>query len=44
LKLDGDDAGATLVELFADQRYQRVEPLADGIPVGGYGFRWFRLR
>ncbi len=43
LKLDGDDAGATLVELFSDQRYERVEALADGLPVGGYGFRWFRL-
>ncbi|HZD68179.1 MAG TPA: alpha-amylase family protein [Actinomycetes bacterium] len=32
------------VELFADQRYDRVESLTDGVPLDGYGFRWFRLR
>jgi maltose alpha-D-glucosyltransferase / alpha-amylase len=44
LEPEGDDGRATPVELFADQRYDRVETLADAIPVGGYGFRWFRLR
>jgi maltose alpha-D-glucosyltransferase / alpha-amylase len=44
LELDGDDRRATLVELFADQRYDRVGTLADAVPVAGHGFRWFRLR
>jgi maltose alpha-D-glucosyltransferase / alpha-amylase len=41
----GDDHGrATVVELFADQRYGCVASLADAVPLDGYGFRWFRLR
>jgi maltose alpha-D-glucosyltransferase / alpha-amylase len=44
LELDDKDRNAALAELFADQGYDRVETLADGLPVGGYGYRWFRLR
>ncbi|HZD73777.1 MAG TPA: alpha-amylase family protein [Actinomycetota bacterium] len=42
-ELEGDERGKPF-ELFADQRYDRIEALADGVPLGGYGFRWFRLR
>jgi trehalose synthase len=38
--LDGDH---DLAELFADQRYPRPDA-AGGVPVDGYGYRWFRLR
>jgi trehalose synthase len=44
LELDGDDRSARLVELFADQDYERPEGPTGGVPVGGYGYRWFRLR
>jgi maltose alpha-D-glucosyltransferase / alpha-amylase len=44
LELGDDDGRATVVELFADQRYDRVDSLADAVPLDGYGFRWFRLR
>jgi trehalose synthase len=42
LDLDGDQAG--LVELLADQPYPRPDAAADGVPLDGYGYRWFRLR
>jgi trehalose synthase len=41
LDLDGDQ-GAGLVELLADQAYPRPDAAA-GVPVDGYGYRWFRL-
>ena len=44
LELDAADTDAGLVELLADQRYQRLEAPAGGVPVDGYGYRWFRLR
>ena len=44
LDLDEGDQGAGLVELFADQAYQRLDAPAGGVPVDGYGYRWFRLR
>jgi len=44
LEPDGEDARASLVELFADQPYERLDAPADGVPVDGYGYRWFRLR
>jgi trehalose synthase len=44
LRLPAADAGAALVELFADQAYEPPETPADGLPVAGYGYRWFRLR
>jgi maltose alpha-D-glucosyltransferase / alpha-amylase len=44
LRLDGRDGDAALVELLADRRYDRVEALANGVPIEGYGYRWFRLR
>jgi maltose alpha-D-glucosyltransferase / alpha-amylase len=43
LDLDGDQ-GADLVELLADQAYPRPDAAADGVPLDGYGYRWFRLR
>jgi maltose alpha-D-glucosyltransferase/alpha-amylase len=44
LELGDDDGRATVVELFTDQRYDRVDSLADAVPLDRYGFRWFRLR
>ena len=44
LDLDDGDAGAGLVELLADQAYPRPDAAADGVPLDGYGYRWFRLR
>jgi trehalose synthase len=44
LRLDGEDRRVGLVELFADQAYERLAAPADGVPVDGYGYRWFRLR
>ncbi|HEU4397751.1 MAG TPA: alpha-amylase family protein [Actinomycetota bacterium] len=44
LEPDGEDSRASLVELFADQPYERLDAPADGVPVDGYGYRWFRLR
>ena len=43
LDLDGTDPHAGLVELLADQAYERLEGPAGGVPVDGYGYRWFRL-
>jgi trehalose synthase len=43
LDLDGEQ-GAGLVELLADQAYPRPDAAADGVPLDGYGYRWFRLR
>jgi maltose alpha-D-glucosyltransferase/alpha-amylase len=43
LDLDGDQ-GAGLVELLADQPYPRPDMPTHGVPVDGYGYRWFRLR
>jgi trehalose synthase len=43
LRLPAADTGAALVELFADQAYEPPETPADGLPVAGYGYRWFRL-
>jgi trehalose synthase len=40
LDLDGGE----LVELFADQPYPRPDAAGGGLPVDGYGYRWFRLR
>jgi trehalose synthase len=42
LDLDGDPR-PELVELLADQAYPRPDA-AGGVPVDGYGYRWFRLR
>jgi maltose alpha-D-glucosyltransferase / alpha-amylase len=39
-----EDRHKGLAELFADQRYDRVETLDEPIPLSGYGYRWFRLR
>ena len=44
LDLDEGDQGAALVELLADQAYPRPDVAAGGVPVDGYGYRWFRLR
>jgi trehalose synthase len=44
LDLDEEDREGGLVELLADQAYPRAEPSAGGVPVDGYGYRWFRLR
>jgi maltose alpha-D-glucosyltransferase / alpha-amylase len=44
LALAGGDADAGPVELLADQAYEAVEPPAGKVPVGAYGYRWFRLR
>jgi maltose alpha-D-glucosyltransferase / alpha-amylase len=44
LELDRDDRTGRLVELFADQAYERLEDPVEGVPVGRYGYRWFRLR
>jgi trehalose synthase len=42
-KADLDLDGGELVEQFADQPYPRPDA-AGGVPVDGYGYRWFRLR
>jgi trehalose synthase len=39
----GGDPGAGLLELLADQPYQRLDTADGGVPVDGYGYRWFRL-
>ena len=38
-----EDLAAALVELRADQAYDRPGSPADTLPVGAYGYRWFRL-
>jgi trehalose synthase len=43
LELAGEDRQGGLVELVADQAYERLDTPADGVPVDGYGYRWFRL-
>jgi maltose alpha-D-glucosyltransferase/alpha-amylase len=43
LELDGGDARARPVELLADQAYEGLDAPADGVPLDGYGYRWFRL-
>ena len=43
LELAGGDSGAGLVELLADQAYEPLESPPGGVPVGAYGYRWFRL-
>jgi maltose alpha-D-glucosyltransferase / alpha-amylase len=44
LELPREDLDTGVVELFADQAYERLKTPADPVPVGGYGYRWFRLR
>jgi maltose alpha-D-glucosyltransferase/alpha-amylase len=44
LELAGGDAGAGPVELLADQAYEPLAAPAGDVPVGAYGYRWFRLR
>jgi trehalose synthase len=43
LDLDAGDARARPVELLADQAYEGLDAAADGVPLDGYGYRWFRL-
>jgi hypothetical protein len=43
LDLEREDPGAGLAELLADQDYDRIGTPAGGVPVGPYGYRWFRL-
>ena len=43
LDLERVDPGAGLVELLADQAYDRLETPTGAVPVGPYGYRWFRL-
>jgi trehalose synthase len=43
-KADLDLDGGELVEQFADQPYPRPDAAGGGVPVDGYGYRWFRLR
>ena len=40
----GGDPGAGPVELLADQAYEPLELPSGVVPVGAYGYRWFRLR
>ena len=40
----GGDLGAGPVELLADQAYEPLELPSGVVPVGAYGYRWFRLR
>jgi maltose alpha-D-glucosyltransferase/alpha-amylase len=42
LELPGEDLDAGFDELFADQAYAPVDAPGDPLPVGGYGYRWFR--
>jgi trehalose synthase len=44
LELPREDLDGGFGELFADQAYARIEALGDPLPVGGYGYRWFRRR
>jgi maltose alpha-D-glucosyltransferase / alpha-amylase len=44
LELPREDLDTGVVELFADQAYERLRTPADPVPVDGYGYRWFRLR
>jgi hypothetical protein len=44
LELPREDLDAGFGQLFADQDYERVEAPGDPLPVGGYGYRWFRRR
>jgi maltose alpha-D-glucosyltransferase/alpha-amylase len=43
LDLDAGDARARPAELLADQAYEALDAAADGVPLDGYGYRWFRL-
>jgi trehalose synthase len=43
LDLERGDPGAGPVELLADQDYDPLETPIGGVPVGPYGYRWFRL-
>jgi maltose alpha-D-glucosyltransferase/alpha-amylase len=43
LDLDAGDARARPAELLADQAYEGLDVPADGVPLDGYGYRWFRL-
>jgi glycosidase len=43
LDLERVDPGAGLVELLADQAYDRLETATGAVSVGPYGYRWFRL-
>jgi trehalose synthase len=43
LALERVDHGAGLVELLADQAYDRLGTPTGAVPVGPYGYRWFRL-
>jgi maltose alpha-D-glucosyltransferase/alpha-amylase len=44
LKLARADLDAEPAELLADQAYEPLAWPAGGVPVGAYGYRWFRLR
>ncbi|HEY9736530.1 MAG TPA: alpha-amylase family protein, partial [Trichocoleus sp.] len=33
----------SLLELFADQAYERLNPAPTAVPLDGYGYRWFRI-
>jgi hypothetical protein len=44
LELTDGDLDAGLVELLADQAYEPPASSTGGVPVGPYGYRWFRLR
>jgi maltose alpha-D-glucosyltransferase/alpha-amylase len=43
LDLERGVPGASPVELLADQDYDRIGTPTGGVPVGPYGYRWFRL-
>ena len=44
LELEPEDLGAGLAELHADQPYEPPKSPDGPMPVGAYGYRWFRLR
>ena len=41
LQVDDDDC-REMTELLSDHEYPPVQPSAEPIPLGGYGYRWFR--